>query len=97
MITFYEFGGLSFEWDNQKAVEVLRKHSVSFEEAATVFLDFNELTTIDDRFHYNEERYITIGMSFKARLLVVSWTQRNNNIRLITATKAGKKYERRYR
>lgn len=97
MIEYYEFGGLNFEWDDQKANKIQQNHNVTFKEACTIFFDFDEFTTIDDRFHYNEERYITIGMSYKARLLVVSWTQRQDNIRLITAMKADKKYEQRYR
>ncbi len=93
----YEYNGLIFEWNDEKAKKVYQDHKITMEEACTVFFDENEFTTIDSRFGYNEERYITIGMSNKIRLLVVAWTERNENIRLITAIKAENKYEQKYR
>lgn len=86
-----------FEWDEDKAVKVLKNHKLTFAEVCTVFFDVNEVTMNDNRFDYPEQRYITIGMSNKARLLVVAWTQRGERIRLITAIKAEKKHEQRYR
>ncbi len=92
----FEYRGLIFEWDDEKSKKVLQEHGIAFEEACTIFFDDNEITLPDTRFEYGEIRYITVGMSNKARLLVVAWTEREN-IRLITAIKAGKKYEQRYR
>lgn len=62
---------------------------------AVFFFDIYEITYADSRF--DEMRYVTIGMSDLARLLVIAWTQRNENIRLITAMKAEKSHEQRYR
>ncbi len=96
MNTIFECNGLIFEWDDEKSEKVLKEHDIAFEEACTVFFDDNEVTVSDTRFEYEETRYMTIGMSNKARLLVVAWTEREN-IRLITVIKAGKKYEQKYR
>jgi len=87
---------LTFEWDYEKAIQNIRKHGVSFEEAATVFGDQLSLT-IDDPFHSNiEERYITIGMSLRSRLLVVVHTDRENNIRIISSRTATARERKAY-
>ena len=86
---------LNFEWDTIKGESNVNKHGVSFEEASTVFGDPLSLT-IDDPLHStNEVRMVQIGMSHKNRLLVVIFTERENNIRIISARNATKK-ERRY-
>jgi uncharacterized DUF497 family protein len=75
------------EWDESKNRLNQRKHNVSFEEAATVFVDPLEIT-IDDPDHVlTERRFISIGESFKRRLLVVSYAERANRIRIINARK----------
>jgi uncharacterized protein len=73
------------EWDTSKAIANLKKHSVSFEEAATVF--DNVLAVIfDDKAHsVNEMREIIIGHSKNNRLLLISFTERPNTIRIISA------------
>jgi uncharacterized DUF497 family protein len=78
-------GHLEFEWDPSKAEANLHKHGVSFAEAATVFGD--ELSaTVDDPDHSgSEDRFITIGLSNRRRLLMVSYTERNDRIRIISA------------
>lgn len=76
---------MDFEWDKSKAAANLSKHSVSFEEAKTVF---NAPLYVDfyDPDHWdNEERYLIVGRSNQERLLVVSYTERDNSIRLISA------------
>lgn len=73
-----------FEWDDEKATLNMRKHGVSFEEAASVF-DDPYLQTSEDVRDYEESRYISIGMSSAVRLLRVIWTIRGNRIRLISA------------
>ncbi len=88
--------GIHFEWDSDKEFLVANKHGISFSEACSVFADVNEVTFEDNRFDDGEQRFITIGMSNQARLLVVSWTQRDVRYRLITAIKAEKKHERHY-
>ena len=74
-----------FEWDAGKAASNLAKHSVSFEEATTVFADARAL---DERDSSDQERLVTIGFSIRGRLLVVVWTERGSRIRLISARRA---------
>ncbi len=87
---------ISFEWDDEKEKLVLQQHKVTFTECCSVFVDVNHVTIFDKRFDDNEQRYITIGISNQAKLLVVAWTQRADTIRLITAMKAEKHHEKRY-
>lgn len=88
--------GLLFEWDNKKARQNLKKHGVSFEEAATVFGDPLSLT-IDNQFHSEEEeRFVTIGESNRRRLLVVVYTERGDNICIISARVATPRERRSY-
>ena len=77
--------GLQFEWDPNKAASNLRRHRVSFEEAATVFEDRLSVTVADPDHSLEEERWITVGMSHSARLLMVSHTERGDHIRVISA------------
>ena len=86
--------GLEFQWDTRKAEENLRKHSVSFQEAITVFSDFLSLTIPDPLHSEAEERLVTIGYSEKQRLLVVVHIERGDVIRIISARKVTS-YERR--
>ena len=76
---------MRFEWDRAKAAENLRKHAVSFEEAATVFRDTLSATGHDPDHSVDEGRYITFGISSRGRLLVVSHTERGDTIRIISA------------
>ncbi len=95
-VVLYELMGLQFEWDSEKAQTIFNKHNITLKEACSVFMDTNEVTLIDYRFDDDEQRYITIGFSNQVRLLVVAWTQRAHNIRIITAMKAGVNHEKRY-
>jgi uncharacterized protein len=76
---------LKFEWHPRKAIHNRRKHQVSFEEASTVFADPLSATVPDIDHSVEEERYITIGYSEQRRLLIISHTERNNRIRIISA------------
>lgn len=76
---------MKFEWDKTKAATNLDKHGVSFDEAATVFLDSLALSGPDPDHSGDESRYITFGMSSLGRLLTVSHTHRPGAIRLISA------------
>ena len=79
---------MEFEWDPKKAKSNLRKHRVSFKEAATVFDDFLSLT-FDNEIHSDvERRYITLGMSHQGRILVVAHTMRGDKVRIINAREA---------
>ena len=87
---------MTFEWDSTKASANLRKHKVSFTEAASVFLDPFALT-FDDPDHSGEEsREITIGISNKERALFVSHCLRGDCLRIISARKATKKENTQY-
>ena len=80
---------LRFQWNPKKAAKNARKHKgVTFEEAATVFRD--PLASIfDDPNHSDQEyRELIIGHSNRNRLLIVSFTERNDVIRIINARKA---------
>ena len=76
---------LEFEWDPQKAAENLRKHRVFFTEAATVFSDDLSATVYDPDHSISEDRYITVGISDRRRLLIVGHTERGAKIRIINA------------
>ncbi len=81
---------MKFEWDNNKAKSNLRKHNVSFEEAATALRDTMAATGADPDHSYLEQRYVTFGVSERGRLLVVAHTERNETIRIISARLASK-------
>ena len=81
---------MKIEWDPIKARDNLKKHRVSFEEAATALSDPMAATGPDPDHSIYEERYITFGVSEEGRLLVVSHTEENENIRIISARKASK-------
>jgi uncharacterized DUF497 family protein len=79
---------VDFEWDPKKASENLKKHGVSFKEAATVFGNSLSITYPDPDHSIDEDRFITIGESRQARLLMVAHTERGDNIRIISAREA---------
>jgi uncharacterized DUF497 family protein len=74
-----------FEWDTEKAKSNIRKHGVDFGEAMSVFGDPLEITIADPEHSYHEQRFLSIGLSSSGRLLVVSYTERNGSIRIISA------------
>lgn len=76
---------MEFEWNEEKAASNLLKHKVSFEEAKTVFDDPLYVDFYDPDHSYDEDRYIIIGESMQRRLLLVSYTELSNAIRLISA------------
>jgi len=79
---------LEFEWDPEKALRNVRKHGVSFREAAMVFKDTLAITYYDDAHSDHEQRFATLGISDRGRVLVVCHTLIDENIRLISARKA---------
>jgi hypothetical protein len=87
---------LGFEWDSDKASQNVEKHHVSFEEAATVFDDPMFITVIDDEHSIDEERYITIGLSSRGRLLMLAHVDRKDYVRIISARRATKKEKQFY-
>jgi uncharacterized DUF497 family protein len=79
---------LKFEWNNKKAELNFKKHGITFQEAITIWND-EFAAFLDDPDHSKGEfRYIMIGYSNKNNLLFVSFTERNNIIRIISARKA---------
>lgn len=76
---------MEFEWDQPKAAANVRKHGVTFDEAATVFLDELAVSGPDPDHSVGEFRYITFGASSLGRLLAVSHTYRSGAIRIISA------------
>ncbi|MEG4984827.1 BrnT family toxin [Microcoleus sp. BR0-C5] len=78
---------MKFEWDENKAAVNLSKHGISFEEAKTVFDDRLYVDFYDPDHSDEEERYIIVGESQQGNLLIVSYTERADFIRLISARK----------
>ena len=84
------------QWDNKKAARNVSKHGVSFQEAVTVFDDPLFVVFADPDHSVREERFIIMGESSQERLLVVTYTQRPNGIRIISARKATPKERKTY-
>jgi uncharacterized DUF497 family protein len=76
---------MEFDWDPNKATSNLRRHNVSFGEAATVFSDPLSTTVSDPDHSLDEDRSITVGLSQRGRLLMVAHTERDDRIRIISA------------
>ena len=76
---------MKFEWDENKADKNLSKHGVSFEEAKTVFDDPLYIDFYDPDHSEDEARYLIVGESNQRRLLIVSYTERGDSTRLISA------------
>lgn len=81
-----------FEWDTAKAASNKKKHGVSFEEAQSVFYDEFAVQFFDEENSVSEERFLMLGFSNEARLLIVCHCERGqgNIIRIISARKATK-------
>ena len=91
----------NFEWDPYKAKHNLRKHKVSFERAAAIFLDPLAISIYDEEHSSEEDRWITIGNDHTNNVLVVNHTFHEENIdnckvRVISARKATKKEIKQY-
>ncbi|BAZ30841.1 hypothetical protein NIES4074_33080 [Cylindrospermum sp. NIES-4074] len=85
---------LKFEWDDNKAQTNLNKHGVSFDEAKTVFDDALALIFDDPAHSFGEQREIIIGYSDLNRLLLVCFTERDNNLIRIFSSRLTTKKER---
>ena len=79
---------MRFEWDSSKAAENLARHGVSFEEVATVFRDVLSATGADPDHSFDEDRFVTFGVSTAGRLLAIAHTDRDDTIRIISARPA---------
>jgi uncharacterized protein len=87
---------ITFEWDENKAKQNLKKHRVSFDEAAAVFGDPLSLTIADPLHSQEEDRFVILGESHQRRLLVVVFTERGENIRIISARRASRRERKDY-
>jgi len=87
---------IEFEWDAQKAATNQKKHGITFEEAATVFGDALAAIFDDEAHSIEEHREIIIGHSDRNRLLLVSFTERSEQIRIISARRTTKQERRDY-
>jgi len=87
---------LRFEWDARKAQANLRKHGVSFAEAATAFEDPLSLTIPDPDHSAVEERFVLIGQSRHQHLVVVAHVERDATIRIISARPATRRERTSY-
>lgn len=76
---------MEFEWNPQKAAKNLQKHKIAFVEAATVFSDPLSVTAPDPDHSLDEDRFIIVGQTHKNRLVMVSFVERRNRIRIISA------------
>lgn len=87
-----------FQWDENKNVTNKKKHGISFEEAQTVFYDEEALLIDDPEHSEDEERFIILGFSNRANMLVVCHCYRENEtvIRIISARKATKNEAKQY-
>ncbi|MDR1396471.1 MAG: BrnT family toxin [Desulfarculales bacterium] len=79
---------MEFEWDADKAARNLKKHGVSFEDAALVFYDAGRIEAYDGREDYGEDRWATIGLAYSAVLYVVYTVRHEEIIRIISVRKA---------
>jgi len=87
---------MKFEWDPKKATANVKKHGVTFQEAATIFGDPLAITFDDPDYSMSENRYITFGLSLQKRLIVVSHTERGDRTRIINARLMDRKERRIY-
>jgi len=89
---------IGFEWDSAKAAVNLKKHRISFEEARSVFYDEFAIQFYDESHSSDEERFLILGMSSEANLLLVCHCERAGGeiIRIISARKATKREASHY-
>jgi uncharacterized DUF497 family protein len=82
------------QWDSAKAAENLKKHGIDFADAATALNDELAITISDD--HPDEQRFASVAMDALGRILVVVYTWREEQVRLISARKATRAERRQY-
>ena len=87
---------MRFEWDEDKAQVNISNHGVDFFEAVTVFGDPLSVIYEDDEHSVAERRFLNIGMSAANRILIISYTERDDIIRIISAREATPKEIRAY-
>lgn len=86
---------MSYQWDSNKAAANLNKHKIDFADAVGVFEDPRALTIKEEHVE-GEQRFVTLGMDFLGRVLVVVYAYRGHDIRLISARSATKREKQIY-
>lgn len=86
---------MKFEWDWNKSQSNLRKHGISFEEASLIF-EGTRLSWRDDRSDYGETRIVSIGLIRQVVAVVVVHTDRQGNVRIISARLANQRERKRF-
>lgn len=87
---------MQFRWDSNKDRINRRKHGVSFDEATTIFGDPLAMTISDPDHSVGEERFATLGRTMAGRLVVVSYTDDGDTVRIISAREASSHERKRY-
>lgn len=87
---------MEFIWNPGKAAKNLRRHGISFHEAATLFSDPLSTTVYDPDHSVEENRYITVGISQHGRTLMVAHTGQNDHVRIISARQLTPRERRQY-
>ncbi|MBV9742456.1 MAG: BrnT family toxin [Acidobacteriia bacterium] len=87
---------MTFEWDARKAAANLKKHQISFQDAATVFFDPLAITFPDPDHSWEESREITIGSTMKGQVVFVSHCERDGHMRIISARRATRSEQQQY-
>ena len=85
-----------FEWHEKKARSNIQKHGVDFADATAVLSDERAITMRDELTAVNEVRFLTLGKDSLGRVLVVAFTWRGSNVRLVSARKATPAERRQY-
>ena len=85
-----------FDWDPEKAAANLKRQDVSFDEASTVWNDYFNIELFDHDHSVEENRFLMIGESAEQRLLIISFTERGNRVRIISARELTPKERREY-
>lgn len=83
-----------YDWDEEKNQENLEKHGLSFEDAELVFRG-PCVTFDDDRFDYDEDRFLTLGL-LQSRVVLIAYTWREERIRIISMRKATRREQEIY-
>jgi uncharacterized DUF497 family protein len=89
-----------FEWDFKKNAENIKKHGISFEQAQEVSLDPLQLSVLDERFSYFEERWVTMGATESGEVVVVAHLyfveEPEEKMRIVSARRATPRERRQY-
>ncbi|MDZ7288811.1 MAG: BrnT family toxin [candidate division KSB1 bacterium] len=86
---------MRYLWDPKKAASNLKKHGIDFADAVGVFEDDWALT-LEEQYFAGEQRYVSIGTDFLGCIVVVVYTYRNDDIRIISARRATKREREAY-